>query len=211
MPDKPIFVTGIGTGIGKTIVSAVLVEKLKADYWKPVQSGDLDNSDTAKVKSLITNTTSVFHPEAYRLSQPFSPHKSAAIDGITIDPQKFALPATNNVLIVEGAGGLMVPLNNRFLMIDLIKQLNAEVVLVSQNYLGSINHTMLSIYALKQEHIPMKGIIFNGAKDIYSEEFILEYSGLKLLGHIPEFDVIDKKAIIDAGNFIGECSVVRTQ
>ncbi len=204
MPDKPIFVTGIGTGIGKTIVSAVLVEKLKADYWKPVQSGDLDDSDTAKVRSLITNTTSVFHPEAYRLSQPFSPHKSAAIDGITIDPQKFALPATNNVLIVEGAGGLMVPLNNNFLMIHLIQQLNAEVILVSQNYLGSINHTILSIYVLKQQHIPIKGIIFNGPEDIYSEEFILEYSGLKLLGHIPEFDVIDKKAIIDAGNFVGE-------
>src|SRR5665213_1413243 len=112
------FVTGIGTGIGKTIVSAVLVEKLKADYWKPVQSGDLDNSDTAKVKNLITNTTSFFHSESYRLSQPFSPHKSAAIDGINIEPEKIIPPMTNNSLIVEGAGGLMVPLNNRFLMID---------------------------------------------------------------------------------------------
>jgi dethiobiotin synthetase len=204
MPDKPIFVTGIGTGIGKTIVSAVLVEKLQADYWKPVQSGDLDDSDTAKVKSLVTNTTSVFHPEAYRLSQPFSPHKSAAIDGIRIDLQKIVLPATNNKLIIEGAGGLMVPLDGRLLMIDLIRQLDAEVILVSQNYLGSINHTLLSIYVLKKEQIPVKGIIFNGLKDIYSKEFILEYSGLKLLGHIPEFNVIDKKAIIDAGNFVGE-------
>src|ERR1700712_124445 len=114
MPIKPIFVTGIGTGIGKTIVSAVLVEKLKADYWKPVQSGDLDDSDTQKVKSLVSNTTSFFHPEAYALSQPFSPHKSAAIDGITIDQQKIILPETNNTLIIEGAGGLMVPLNKKF-------------------------------------------------------------------------------------------------
>lgn len=204
MPDKPIFVTGIGTGIGKTIVSAVLVEKLKADYWKPVQSGDLDDSDTAKVKSLVTNTTSVFHPEAYGLSQPFSPHKSAAIDGIRIDLQKIVLPVTNNKLIIEGAGGLMVPLDGRLLMIDLIKQLDAEVILVSQNYLGSINHTLLSIYVLKKEQIPVKGIIFNGLKDIYSKEFILEYSGLKLLGHLPEFDVIDKRAIVNAGNFVGE-------
>jgi dethiobiotin synthetase len=204
MPDKPIFVTGIGTGIGKTIVSAVLVEKLKADYWKPVQSGDLDDSDTAKVKSLTTNTTSVFHSEAYRLSQPFSPHKSAAIDGIAIDLQKFVPPAANNTLIVEGAGGLMVPLNSNHLMIDLIRQLDAEVILVSQNYLGSINHTLLSIHALKQDHIPIKGIIFNGAKDVYSEEFILEHSGLKLLGHIPELDVINKKAIINAGSFVSE-------
>ena len=204
MPNKPIFVTGIGTGIGKTIVSAVLVEKLKADYWKPIQSGNLEYSDTRKVQSLITNITSFFHPEAYRLSQPFSPHKSAAIDGINIDPQKIILPSTDNTLIIEGAGGLMVPLNKKFLMIDLIRQLNAEVILVSQNYLGSINHTLLSVYALQHENIPVKGIIFNGPKDIYSKDFILEYSGLELLGHIPEYNVIDKKAIIEAGGYIGE-------
>src|ERR1019366_802964 len=168
MANKPpIFITGIGTGIGKTIVSAALVEKLKADYWKPVQSGDLENSDTLIVKSLISNPISVFHPEAHRLSQPYSPHKSAAIDGITLMQEKFILPVTNNTLIVEGAGGLMVPLNNQFLMIDLIKQLKADVVLVSQNYLGSINHTLLSVYALKQYQIPVKGIIFNGIKDAY--------------------------------------------
>ncbi|HEY5326764.1 MAG TPA: dethiobiotin synthase [Mucilaginibacter sp.] len=203
MFNKPIFITGIGTGIGKTIVSAVLVEKLKADYWKPVQSGDLDCSDTDRVKSLVSNTTSFFHPEAYRLSQPFSPHKSAAIDGITIDPQKITLPVTSNTLIIEGAGGLMVPLNDKFLMIDLIRQLDAEVILVSQNYLGSINHTLLSIYVLKQERIPIKGIIFNGVDDVCSKEFILGNSGLHLLGHIPQFDAIDKKAVIDAGGYIG--------
>ena len=132
MPNKPIFVTGIGTGIGKTIISAILVEKLGADYWKPIQSGDLDDSDTNKVKSLVSNGSSRFHQEAYRLSQPFSPHKSAAIDGITIDPEKIVTPPTDNRLVIEGAGGLMVPLNNNFLMIDLIKQLDAEVILVSQ-------------------------------------------------------------------------------
>src|ERR1700759_430101 len=116
MPDKPIFVTGIGTGIGKTIVSAVLVEKLKADYWKPVQSGDLDQSDTMKVKSLVSNKISIFHPETYPLTQPFSPHKSAAIDGVIISPEKFAAPSTSNTLIIEGAGGLMVPLNDQFLI-----------------------------------------------------------------------------------------------
>jgi dethiobiotin synthetase len=204
MPDKPIFITGIGTGIGKTIISAILVEKLKADYWKPIQSGDLDESDTLKVKSLISNTTSFLHPEAYRLTQPFSPHKSAAIDGITINQEQIILPKTENTLIIEGAGGLMVPLNDQFLMIDLVKQLDAEVILVSQNYLGSINHTLLSAYALKQYKIPVKGIIFNGPKDIYSKEFILKYSGLKLLGHVPEYDLIDKKTIIDAGNYIDE-------
>src|ERR1700761_4326340 len=133
--NKPLFVTGIGTGIGKTIVSAVLTESLKADYWKPIQSGDLDNSDTLKVKSLISNTVSKFFPEAYRLTQPYSPHKSADLDGIIIDPEKIIMPDTNNQLIIEGAGGLMVPINNNFLMIDLIQQLKADVVLVIKHYL----------------------------------------------------------------------------
>jgi dethiobiotin synthetase len=204
MPNKPLFVTGIGTGIGKTIVSAVLVEKLKADYWKPVQSGDLDDSDTGKVESLVSNSVSYFHQEAYRLSQPFSPHKSAALDGIVIDPKKINAPLTSNWLIIEGAGGLMAPLNNNFLMIDLIRHLGAEVILVSQNYLGSINHTLLSVYVLKKEEIPVKGIIFNGVKDIYTKDFILEYTGLESLGHIPQLTTIDKDAIINAGGYIGE-------
>ena len=203
MPEKEIlFVSGIGTGIGKTMVSAVLVEKLKADYWKPVQSGDLDKSDSFVIKNLISNKDSKIHPETYKLSQPYSPHKSAAIDKLSIDPEKIILPQTNNTLIIEGAGGLMVPLTDRFLMIDLIKKLNVPVVLVSQNYLGSINHTLLSIQALKQYEIPIKGIIFNGAKDIYSKEFILQYTEIALLGHIPQYKEVDKKAIINAGNYI---------
>ena len=202
MPDKTLFITGIGTGIGKTIVSAVLTEKLKSDYWKPIQSGDLDDSDTLKVNGLISNPTSVFHTEAYRLTQPYSPHKSAAIDGITIDLNKIIAPETNNTLLIEGAGGLMVPLNDEYLMIDLIKQLDVEVVIVSQNYLGSINHTLLSVAMLKQYDIKIAGIIFNGKTDENSESYILNYTGLKLLGHLPEFEMVDKDAIIKAGDFI---------
>jgi dethiobiotin synthetase len=198
----PLFITGIGTGIGKTFVSAVLTEKLKADYWKPVQSGDLDDSDTIKVQGLVTNTTSVFHPEVYRLTQPFSPHKSAAIDGVTIEPEKFVLPETDNQLIIEGAGGLMVPLNDDFLMIDLIKQLKTRVILVSQNYLGSINHTLLSVMALKQYKIDIAGIIFNGVTDVDSESYILQYTGVKLLGRLPKHISINKKVVLNAGKSI---------
>jgi dethiobiotin synthetase len=151
---------------------------------------------------LVTNPVSVFHPETYRLTQPYSPHKSAALDGLEIDPQQFILPQTNNTLIIEGAGGLMVPLNNSFLVIDLIKQLNAEVILVSQNYLGSINHTILSAQALKQYQIPVAGIIFNGDKDAYSEDFILQYTGFKLLGHIPQYSALNKVTLITAGDYI---------
>jgi dethiobiotin synthetase len=202
MAKRNLFITGIGTGIGKTLVSAILTEKLKADYWKPVQAGELDNSDTLKVKSLISNPISVFHPETYKLTQPYSPHKSAALDGLEINPQQFVLPQTDNNLIIEGAGGLMVPLNNSFLIIDLIKQLNAEVILVSQNYLGSINHTLLSAQALKQYQIPVVGIIFNGDKDAYSEDFILQYTGFKYLGHIPQYTALNKVTIITAGDYI---------
>jgi len=198
----PLFITGIGTGIGKTIVSAVVTEKLKADYWKPIQSGDLHDSDTLKVKALVANSQSIFHPEAYRLTQPYSPHKSAAIDGIQIDPEKIIMPETSNRLIIEGAGGLMVPLNNTFLMIDLIKQLGVGVILVSQNYLGSINHTLLSIAQLKQYGINIAGIIFNGKTDADSENYILKYTGVKLLGRIPEFESINKEAITKAGDLL---------
>jgi len=203
MPDKQtFFVTGIGTGIGKTIVSAVLTEKLKADYWKPVQSGDLDNSDTLKVKSLVSNDKTIFHPETYRLTQPYSPHKSAAIDGIDIKKEKFIAPETKNNLIIEGAGGLLVPLNDNFLIIDLIKQLSVDVILVSQNYLGSINHTLLSAVILKQYGINITGIIFNGKTDADSESYILQYTGVKLIGRLPEFGQVDKTTIIEAGKYI---------
>jgi len=202
MQAKPLFVTGIGTGIGKTVVSAILVEKLHADYWKPVQSGDLDNSDTQKVQSLVANKTSVFHPEAYRLTQPYSPHKSAALDGININENYIILPKTNNRLIIEGAGGLMVPLNDHFLMIDLIEQLNAEVILVAQNYLGSINHTLLSINALKQRNLPVKGIIFNGDSNGSSEEYITTSTAIRLLGKIPVLPAISKENVTIAQNLL---------
>ncbi|WP_423148207.1 dethiobiotin synthase [Rubrolithibacter danxiaensis] len=192
---RPIFITGIDTGIGKTIVSAILTESLEADYWKPVQSGDLEYTDTDKVKELVSNTKTRFYPEAYRLTQPFSPHKSADLDGIQINLGNIAIPPTDNQLIIEGAGGLMVPLNNTELMLDLIKKLDAEVVLVSRNYLGSINHTLLSIEVLKRNNIPIKALLFNGNTDTYSESFIINYSPVKSVIHIPEIDIFNKETI----------------
>lgn len=195
MKDKPLFITGIGTGIGKTVVAAILTEGLKADYWKPVQSGDLDNSDTMKVKALISNNKTIFHPEAYRLTQPFSPHKSAALDGVEIDLNNFELPDTNNTLVIEGAGGLMVPLNDKDLMIDLIKKLDAEVVLVIQHYLGSINHSILSLQALYSRNIPVRAIIFNGESDTYSEDIIKKHSKGEQVVSIPQLLTLDKQSV----------------
>ncbi len=199
---KPLFITGIGTDVGKTLDSAILVEKFKYDYWKPIQSGDLDNSDTVKVKRLVSNKKSAFHPEAYRLTQPFSPHKSADLDGIEIDFDNINLPETDNQLLIEGAGGLMAPLNQRYFVIDLIEKLNAEAILVVKNYLGSINHTLLSLELLKYRKVPLKGIIFNGDSDPYSESLIINYSQATVLGRIPFVADMDKTAIIDLGRFL---------
>ncbi len=197
--SESYFITGIGTGIGKTIASAVLTEKLQADYWKPIQSGDLAKSDSLIVKNLISNTISNIHPEQYRLNHPLSPHLSAKLDGVKIELEVFKLPQTNNKLIVEGAGGLMVPLNNQHLVLDLIKHLNLQVILISKNYLGSINHTLLTINTLKQHHITIKGIIFSGETNEESENYILNYGKVTNLGSIPTLNTLSKKSIIDAG------------
>ena len=196
------FITGIGTGIGKTIASAVITEKLKADYWKPIQSGDLEQSDSLVLENLISNHQTVIHRETYRLNQPLSPHLSAKLDGIEIDLKEFQLPETDNDLIVEGAGGLMVPLNSKALILDLIKHLDLEVILVSQHYLGSINHTLLTINTLIQNNIKIKGIIFNGDTNLESQSYILSYTGITHLGNIPTLKSIDQLNVIEAGKHL---------
>jgi dethiobiotin synthetase len=192
---EKLFVTGIDTNAGKTVIAAILAEALKADYWKPVQAGELHDTDTMKARALVSNTVSVFHPEAYRLNMPMSPHAAAARDGVTIDLDSILLPDTNNTLIIEGAGGLLVPLNDREFVIDLIKKLDAEVVLVSRHYLGSINHTLLSAGMLKQHGIKVRGIIFNGDEIEGTEAIILKHTGYKHLGTIGEEEVVDKEMV----------------
>ncbi|SFH25817.1 dethiobiotin synthase [Pedobacter insulae] len=200
--NESYFVTGIGTGIGKTIASAVLTEKLQADYWKPIQSGDLEQSDSLMVKNLLSNSKSVIHPEQYRLNYPLSPHLSAELDGVKLALKDFKLPETSNRLIVEGAGGLMVPINDQHLILDLIKELNLPVILISQSYLGSINHTLLTINTLKQHQILIKGIIFNGEPNKESEKYILNYTAVNNLGYIPQLTSLNKENITDAGKFL---------
>jgi dethiobiotin synthetase len=202
LPNNIYFITGIGTGIGKTIISAILTEKLQADYWKPIQSGDLDVSDSLHIKQLISNPKTVIHPERYRLGQPLSPHLSAKIDGVHINIADIKLPETNNNLIIEGAGGLMVPLNDQDLILDLIKSLHVKVIVVSQNYLGSINHTLLTLQVLKFNNIQVEGIIFNGAPNPESEAYIQNYTEIKILGRIPKMSIIDQEHIAKAGQHI---------
>ena len=195
------FITGIGTGIGKTVVSAVLVEALKADYWKPVQSGSLDFTDSDFIKEYTIHHQTV-HTEEYLFSEPLSPHLAAKIDNKIIDFQHIKLPKTNNHLIVEGAGGLMVPLTHEYIIRDLIIKLQMPVILVSMNYLGSINHTLLTIEALKQKNITIAGIIFNGEPNSETENYILNYAGIKLLGKIPKADTMSKGFIVQQADQI---------
>lgn len=190
---KQIVVAGIGTGIGKTVVSAILAEALQADYWKPVQAGNLEYTDTDFVREHVGNAASRFHPEAYRLREPMSPHAAAALEATTIDLHCLAFPGTDNRLIAELAGGVMVPLNDTQLNIDLLESWKVPVVLVSQNYLGSINHTLLSVDALKRRSIPLAGIVFNGTPNPAGEELILQYTQLPCL-----FRVLPEEAITPA-------------
>jgi dethiobiotin synthetase len=181
------FVTAIGTDSGKTLVSAILTEALQADYWKPIQSGKKDR-DVDTVKRLISNGHTICHEERYLLTDPISPHAAAKRDGVAVELSEFVLPNTSgNHLVIEGAGGIMVPLNEKECVIDLISMISAKVVLVSNHYLGSINHTLLTVQELKRRNIAVKGIIFNGEPNEDTERVILAHSGYKfLLRILPE-------------------------
>lgn len=188
------FISGIGTEVGKTLISAMVVEALQADYWKPIQAGDLQNSDTHKVKNLVSNSTSHFFENAYALQTPMSPHAAAEIDNLQIDLAYIKRPQTNNNLVIEGAGGLLVPLNETDCIIDLM-QAEDKIILVSRHYLGSINHTLLSIEALQQRGFTQIGIIFSGDEHPTTESIILQKTNAKFLGRIPELKNINKKSV----------------
>lgn len=192
---RKIFVTGIGTDVGKSVVSAVLTEALHADYWKPIQTGSAFGTDTEQIKKLVANEKSVFHPEAFCLSRYVSPYAAALEQNIEIDIASIKLPQTDNTLIIEGAGGLMVPITIKTFIIDLIQQFDAETILVVQNYLGSINHTLLSTELLKSRGIKTTGLIFNGPPNPVSEKVIVEYSGLPILGRINKEVQITKEIV----------------
>ncbi len=192
---QQLFITGIGTEIGKTVVSAAFVQRFQADYWKPVQSGDLHLTDTDKVGRLVDSHL-VAHPESYRFELPASPHKSARKEGVTIEDSKIQLPQTDNNLIVEGAGGLYVPMAKGYYMIDLIERLGLPAVLVVRNYLGCINHAILSIEALKARHIPIAYLVLNGEFDTDTYEAIIEnVDSATQIVRLPELAEVTKEVI----------------
>ncbi len=193
------FVTGIGTNIGKTIVSAVLTEALQADYWKPVQSGTIDGLDSDTVKLMVSNPQTVIYPETYLLKQPLSPHLAAEMDGIEIQLDHINLPLrpneTNKDLIIEGAGGLLVPLTKTHYVVDMAKRLECEIVLVVSDYLGCINHTLLSVEYLVAHHFKIHSVVFNGDFDeVVKDSIIARMAHYKLLS-VPKLRTLSKEQI----------------
>lgn len=199
---KRFIVTGIGTDIGKTVVSAILVEALQATYWKPVQAGELENSDSIKIKKWCSESVQVL-PEAFRLTEPVSPHLAASIDNLNISTEYLKIPELEGDLIIEGAGGILVPLNNEgLLFIDVVKYWDLPVILVSRHYLGSINHTLLTAEILKNNNIKVEGIVFVGNENKATEEIILKKTGLPLIARIPLVTEINKEFIQKEANRI---------
>lgn len=195
------FVTGISTDVGKTVVSAILAEALHAAYWKPVQAGDLDYSDSHKVKQWTT-TVEVL-PEYHRLHHPMSPHAAAMRDEVTIT--SIPLPEPDQHLLVEGAGGLLVPLNAQgFLIADQVSEWNLPVILVSRHYLGSINHTLLSVEVLKNRNIPLAGIIFVGDENADTESIVAQQSKAPIIGRVPMATEINHAFIQEQADLLRE-------
>lgn len=201
MPFQPLWIAGTDTGIGKTMVSSVITFGLNAVYWKPVQSG-IENglTDTEAVKQATQLPDKHFLSERWLLSEPYSPHLAARLDGVHIDLSDFSLPVDEKVdsayLIIEGAGGLYVPLNENDLLIDLMHQMYCPVILVCKSGLGTINHSLLSIQALKMRQVPILGCVFNGETNFENEKAVTNFSGVPILGRIPRVEgVVDQAAL----------------
>lgn len=200
--NTPIFITGIGTDIGKTLVSAIITEALEADYWKPVQAGFADGTDAEKVTSLLSNKISVVHPELYKLALPASPHIAAREEKVEIEvvkllqhAQELQVQINGKRLLIEGAGGLLVPLHKNLLLVDFIKLLQARVILVSRNYLGSINHSLLTAAFCRSNDINVLGWIFTDSYMSYEDE-IVAWSGYDKIASIPKLVNIDEPTIL---------------
>jgi len=193
------FITAIGTDSGKTLVSAIVAHALKADYWKPVQAGKPTDTDT--IKNLLGDDI-FYHKEAYCLNTPASPHSAALKENITIKLGNIRMPKTEKNLVIEGAGGVLVPLNNQDFVIDIAANLDSELIVVSNNYLGSINHTLLTLNYLKSRNFKIKGIIFNGERNIDTEDIILHHAGCPCILRIPKLENVNKETIIQLASEI---------
>lgn len=194
LPDQ-IAIAGIHTGIGKTIVSAILAEALSADYWKPVQAGGLDESDSKIVSTLVSNSRCVVHREALQLQLAASPHTAQLAAGIHTDARDFSFPETSNTLLIETAGGLLSPIDSRHTMADFLQHKQLPAFLVMEAYLGSINHTLLCLEVMKQRAIPLLGLIVNRVMDNSAIDFIKNYTNLQEVLYVTALPALNKDEV----------------
>ena len=190
------FVTGTDTDVGKTIVSAWLVARLGACYWKPVQAGNHPETDSAIVRRLTGVPPDRILPEAYVLPEPIAPHEAARRAGVVIDMQKLVPPPCDRPLVVEGAGGLMVPLNDTALVIDLATELHLPIILVARSTLGTINHTLLSLEATRRRGLTLAGVVVNGPETPHNRAAIERYGQVEVIAEIPWLDQLTPSALM---------------
>ena len=191
------FVTGTDTDVGKTLVSAWLMTHLDADYWKPVQAGTEPETDSATVRRLAEISANRILPEAYVLPEAMAPHEAARRAGVTIDMAKLWPPASQRLLVVEGAGGMLVPLTDTDYVIDLAGQLEFPIVLVARSTLGTINHTLLSIEALRRRGLPLAGVVMNGPETPHNRVAIERYGDVNIIAEIPWLPSVTRATLLE--------------
>ncbi len=196
---KRVFITGTDTNIGKTVVSAILMAGTGGDYWKPVQSGTVDGTDSQFIQSLLGCSAERIHKERFVLSQPLSPHAAALIDDEHINLSDFVLPeAGDRNLIVEGAGGVLVPLNEQHLVVDLIERLDLPAIVVARSGLGTINHTLMTLRTLRSQGVQVIGVIMNGTKNQSNRQAIEHYGQIPVIGEVEPLAVLSPDVLKSA-------------
>jgi dethiobiotin synthetase len=196
MSQRGVIVAGIGTEVGKTVISAILCEVMGARYWKPIASGSDDGpAESVAVSQLIKNGAQRIFSERYLFRKSLSPHIAAALEGVEVSLDEFSLPVCDVPLVVELAGGIMVPLNDRVTNLDLIKRLGLPVIVVSRHYLGSINHTLLTLFALRAHNVPVLGVVFNGDELPDTERIISTMGEVTVTGRVPSFEEVSQRSI----------------
>jgi dethiobiotin synthase len=191
-----LFVTGTDTDVGKTLVAAWLLTQLDASYWKPVQAGVMPETDSSVVRRLAEIEPDRILPEAYVLPEAIAPHEAARRAGIAIDMAKFVPPVSDRLLVVEGAGGLMVPLTDTAYVIDLAAELHLPLILVARSTLGTINHTLLSLEAIRRRGLPLAGVVINGPETPHNRAAIERYGQVEVIAEIPWLDVVNRSTLL---------------
>lgn len=206
--SKVFFVTGIDTNVGKTLVSAILTEAFEADYFKPIQSGTIEGADHQTVESLISNSKTTIHPNIYSFPDPVSPHLAAKLVEKKIELSKIKLPKTTNHIIVEGAGGVLVPINEEETILDLITP-EMQVVVVTRNYLGSINHTLLTLQVLKEKGLQVVGLVISGDRNPETERIIQKMSGIPIWFAIEQEPYISQNVVLEYATMVQESEIFK--